>query len=48
MTECFIKQRPDLAAKEMARETCRADAKAKGIAKDARKAFVKDCVKTKS
>ena len=48
ISECFIKQRPDLAAKETARDQCRADAKAKGIAKGSdRKAFVKTCEKSK-
>jgi hypothetical protein len=48
ITDCFIKQRPDLAAKETARGQCRADAKAKGIAKgDDHKAFVKSCEKSK-
>ena len=44
ISDCFIKQRPDLAAKEQ----CRMDAKAKGLAKgDERKAFIKNCVKAK-
>ncbi len=47
VSDCFIKQRPDLAAKETAREQCFTDAKAKGLKKDARKDFVKECRKTK-
>ncbi|WP_158807658.1 PsiF repeat-containing protein [Beijerinckia sp. L45] len=48
ITDCFVKQRPDLAAKETARDQCRADAKAKGLEKGAdRKAFVKSCEKDK-
>lgn len=48
VTDCFVKQRPDLAGKEAARDQCRADAKAKGLAKgDDRKAFVKSCEKGK-
>ncbi len=49
--DCFIKARPDLAAKEKARaavkEECRQDPKLKDMDKDARKAAIKECVKSK-
>jgi hypothetical protein len=48
VSDCFIKQRPDLAAKETARLKCWDDAKAKGIGKGERKDFVKSCMKDKS
>ncbi len=48
VSECFIKQRPDLAAKETARMQCAGDAKAKGLKPgEERKAFMKDCIKGK-
>ena len=47
VSDCFIKQRPDLAAQENAREQCFTDAKAKGMKKDARKDFMKECRKAK-
>ena len=43
VSECLIKQRPDLAAKEQ----CRMDGRAKGLRKDGLKAFVQDCAKAK-
>jgi len=39
--ECFVKQRPDLAAWEK----CRTDPEMKGKAKDERKALMKECLK---
>lgn len=48
VSDCFVKQRPDLAGREAALDQCRADAKAKGVAKgDERKAFMKSCIKSK-
>ncbi len=43
--ECFLKARPDLAAKEAIREECKKDPKLKDMDKAARKAAVKECVK---
>jgi hypothetical protein len=40
---CFVKARPDLAAKE----ECRLDPKLKALDKDARKAAVKECIEGK-
>ena len=48
VSDCFIKQRPDLASRETARVQCAADAKAKNVAKgDDRKTFMKSCIKSK-
>ncbi|HYP57083.1 MAG TPA: PsiF repeat-containing protein [Beijerinckia sp.] len=44
VSDCVVKERPDLAAQEQ----CRTDPKTKGMDKEAREAFVKDCVKHKS
>ncbi len=41
--DCFLKARPDLAAKE----ECRHDPKLKDLDKDARKAAIKECVTSK-
>jgi hypothetical protein len=41
--DCFVKARPDLAAKE----ECRLDPKLKALDKDARKAAIKECIEGK-
>jgi hypothetical protein len=45
--DCFLKARPDLAAKEAVKEECKQDPKLKDLDKDARKAAIKECVKSK-
>lgn len=47
VSDCFKKQRPDLAQKEDARVACMGEAKTKGLDKDARRSFMKECMKGK-